>query len=251
MAQQGRFVWHDLFTSDVQAASAFYGAVAGWTFQPGGDGAWMIQSGDEQIGRIAPLPQPGIPPHWLGYVEVADVDAAGRRAAELGGRVHLPGTDVSNIGRFALLTDPQGAFFAVYASFQPWEPADTEQPGRFSWGELNTTDWEAAWKFYEGLFGWKRTSSMDLGPDLGTYAMFGLDEKRSVGGMSNIARAMNLPPHWLFYFNVPDIQRAVQAVEAGGGKVVNGPSEIPGGDWIAQCADPQGAHFAVYAHGGP
>src|SRR5690606_676866 len=110
--------------------------------------------------------------------------------------------------------------------------ADRNRLGRFSWAELNTTDWEGARKFYSSLFGWKPTSSMDMG-EFGTYFMFGVDAKNSMGGMSNSAKTMNLPAHWLFYFNVDDIQQAVSQVQDRGGKVVNGPMEIPGGDLIA------------------
>lgn len=249
MADFGRFVWHDLFTSDVQAASTFYGSLAGWTFEPGRDEALMVRSEGAEIGRIDAMPREGIPPHWLGYVAVPDVDDAVRRAVELGGAVHVPGTDIPNVGRFAMLADPQGAVFSIFGSDQEPEQPDRERPGRFSWAELNTTDWESAWKFYSALFGWKKTSTMDMGPEIGTYFMFGMDENRSMGGMSNMAKVMNAPPHWLHYFNVVDIQGAVQAVQAGGGKVLHGPSEIPGDDWIAQCVDPQGAYFAIYASG--
>jgi len=250
MADYGQFVWHDLLTSDVQSASAFYAAVAGWQYEPGREGALMIRAETEEIGRIAPMPASAAhaPPHWLGYVAVQDVDAIARQATELGGRVIVPGTEIPGVGRFAVLADPQGAVFAVFASDQGPHAADRNRLGRFSWAELNTTDWEGAWKFYSSLFGWKPTSSMDMG-EFGTYFMFGVDAKNSMGGMSNSAKTMNLPAHWLFYFNVDDIQQAVSQVQDRGGKVVNGPMEIPGGDLIAICGDPQGAFFAVYAPG--
>lgn len=250
MADFGRFVWHDLLTSDVQVASSFYASIAGWKYEPGRDGALMIRSETEEIGRIAPMPPSaaGAPPHWLGYVAVQDVDEMARRATELGGRIVVPGTDVPGVGRFAVLADPQGAVFAIFGSDQGPHEADRNRLGRFSWAELNTTDWESAWKFYSSLFGWKPTSSMDMGPEHGTYFMFGTDEKNSMGGMPNAATTMKAPAHWLYYFNVADVQEGVKAVEAAGGKVLNGPMEIPGDDWIAICADPQGAHFAIYSH---
>lgn len=248
MADFGRFVWHDLLTADIQAASSFYGALTDWSYEAGSEGELMIRSGGEEIGRIARSPA-GAPPHWLGYVAVEAVDETARRAESLGGRIlHAP-TDIPGVGRFAVLADPQGAAFAIFGSEQAPHQAEREELGRFSWAELNTTDWESAWKFYSALFGWKPTSSMDMGPSYGTYFMFGMEEKRSMGGMSNAATIMKAPAHWLHYFNVADIREAVKRVEEAGGKVLNGPMEIPGDDWIAQCADPQGSYFAIYASG--
>lgn len=247
MADWGRFVWHDLFTSDPRAAADFYGPIAGWEFEEARDGNLMIRSGGEEIGRIATMPRSGIPPAWLGYVAVEDVDEAARKAEELGGRIHVPVTDIPGVGRFALVADPQGAVVHLFGSDPAPTQPDRNQLGRFSWAELNSTDWEGAWSFYSSLFGWKKTSSMEMGPDMGTYFMFGMEADRSMGGMSNAATMMKAPPHWLYYFNVADIQEAVKAVEAGGGKILHGPAEIPGNDWIAICVDPQGAHFAVYA----
>lgn len=250
MDPMGRFVWHDLMTTDVEAAASFYRPLTGWETSPGRDGALMIHSHGEEIGRIAPMPSgvpAGIPPHWMGYVATKDVDGIAKQTMEMGGKVLVPGMDIPGVGRFAVLADPQGAVLAVFSTSEEMPPPNRNLPGRFSWGELNTTDWESAWKFYSALFGWKPTHSMDMGPELGQYFMFGTDEKESIGGMSNVAKSMNLPPHWLHYFNVSDIDAAVEQVKAGGGKVLHGPSEIPGNDWIAQCMDPQGAAFAVYA----
>lgn len=248
MADFGRFVWHELFTTDIRAASSFYATLAGWTYEPGEGGALMIRSRGEEIGRIAEA-SGGIPPHWLGYVAVEDVDGKAKSAEGLGGKILVPPTDIPGVGRFAVLADPQGAAFAVFGSEQELHQPMREEIGRFSWSELNTTDWESAWKFYEALFGWKPTSSMEMGEEMGTYFMFGVDEKNSMGGMSNTAKLMQAPPHWLPYFNVADVREAVKSVEAGGGKVLHGPAEIPGNDWIAQCADPQGCYFAIYQSG--
>ena len=86
-----------------------------------------------------------------------------------------------------------------------------------------------------------------MGPEMGTYHMFkwnGAD--RTVGGMSNAAKAQNVPPHWLYYVTVDDINAAVERVKSHGGKILNGPMEVPGGELIAQCMDPQGAAFALH-----
>jgi predicted enzyme related to lactoylglutathione lyase len=182
-------------------------------------GGIMAQSEEERAA--------GVPPNWLGYVDVANVDESAKRVQQLGGKVLVPGTDIPDIGRFAVIADPQGAVLALYSSSNPSDAVPGRGPGHFSWAELNTTDWKAAWKFYSELFGWKPTQSM--------------------GGMSNAATMIKAPAHWLHYVTVPNADEAAKQVVAKGGKVLNGPMDVPGGGRIAQCMDPQGGMFAVYA----
>ena len=115
----------------------------------------------------------------------------------------------------------------------------------FSWHELATHDYPAAFRFYERLFGWEKTTAMDMG-EAGVYQMYGRNGV-VLGGMFNASPKMPGPPGWLHYVLVDDVNRAVDAVKAGGGQVLMGPVEVPNGEWIAQCVDPQGAVFAVHA----
>jgi hypothetical protein len=159
-----------------------------------------------------------------------------------------PVTPIPTVGKFAVVTDPQGA---VFAAFQPgeapaagaWDP----QPGDVSWHELVTSDWQAAFDFYHDLFGWEKTSAMDMGP-AGTYQMYGEKaDGRPYGGMYNFMPEMPpMPPNWLPYIRVTDLDACVERVRKLGGQVLNGPMEVPGGDRIAQCMDPQGAAFALH-----
>ncbi len=140
----------------------------------------------------------------------------------------------------------------MFAIFQPsgqGSAPDTRGLGHFSWAELNTTDWKAAWKFYSELFGWKKTSSMDMGAEYGEYFMFGEGGEQSMGGMSNAATMMKAPAHWLHYVNVSSVDEAAKRIPSLGGKVLNGPMDVPGGDRIAQCMDPQGGMFAIFSAG--
>lgn len=252
-AKKGRFVWYDLMTTDVDAARKFYTEVIGWkTTKWEQEGYQMWTVGEQPIGGLMALPDEakkmGAPPNWLAYIETDDVDATVNLAEKLGGRVYRKPADIPNVGRFAILADPQGATFATFKAQTPG--ADTpSKPGFFSWHELNTTDYEGAWKFYSELFGWKPTSSMDMGQDLGAYWMFGLDPQKSMGGMSNVAKQMKMPPHWMYYVTVENIDATVGGIKKAGGKILNGPMDIPGNDKIAQCMDPQGAAFAIYMEG--
>lgn len=248
--KQGRFDWFDLMTPDVEAAKAFYTAVTGWKttkWQEANYEMWTV--GDKAIGGMMALPaeetKRGTPPHWMAHIETENVDATVKKAQELGGQVLRPGTDIPTVGRFAILRDPQGALFAVFQPLEPMEDAP-RKPGYFTWFELNTTDYQGAWKFYSELFGWKHTRSMDMGPEMGAYWMFGPDAENTFGGMSNVATQMKMPPHWLYYVTVENLDAALARVKQLGGQVLNGPMDVPGGDRIAQCMDPQGGMFALH-----
>ncbi len=249
---KGRYVWFDLMTTDVSRAKAFYSDVVGWKTTPWSGGDYeMWSAGDTQVGGLmaeAPEEQrAGMPPRWLAYLGTEDVDATSKKARELGGHVLVPPKDISEVGRFAVLADPQGAAFAIFKPAGTGDAPDTHALGSFGWLELNTTDWKAAWSFYSALFGWQKTSSMDMGPEFGEYFMFGTDFKESIGGMSNAANIMKSPAHWLPYVNVKNADEAAQKIEKDGGKALNGPMDVPGGGRIAQCVDPQGAMFAVFS----
>lgn len=247
----GRFVWYELMTTDPQAAQSFYTDVIGWTTAPFENSEtpytmWM--NGDTAVGGVMELPRDAreqeAPPHWMAYVAVDDVDAAARKAAKLGGTVCVDPFDVPSVGRLAILQDPQGATIAIYRGEESAAPGGDPQVGEFSWHELATTDHEAALDFYSKLFGWRETDSMDMG-EMGTYQMYGQGD-RTLGGMFDRSGDMPGPPSWLYYTTVEDIDRTVEKVREKGGQVLNGPMEVPGGK-IAQCLDPQGAMFAVYA----
>lgn len=122
MSTLGRAVWFNLETMDVEAAKAFYADAVGWGIRewddcPAPRSMWTVDG--EPIGGVGELSaeqaRAGAAPQWVGYVAVNDVDAAAARAEELGGRVHTPGTDIPGVGRFAVVADPQGARFAVFA----------------------------------------------------------------------------------------------------------------------------------------
>ena len=114
------------------------------------------------------------------------------------------------------------------------------------WFEVTGKDGGKLQSFYGELFGWKATESMDMGP-MGVYRMFGRGTQ-SMGGMMNKVDDMaNLPTAWLIYFKVDGADAAAARVKANGGAVTNGPMEVPGGDWILQCTDPQGGAFALHA----
>ena len=252
-AATGRFVWYDLMTTDPGGAKSFYTSLIGWSITPfqTAPEPYDMWTMDAPVGGVMALPAEakaaGAPPHWLGYVAVDDVDATVARAVELGAGTLVPGEDIPNVGRFAVLTDPQGAAFCIYHSTNPeWAPsAGAQGTGQVSWHELATTDYAGAFEFYQALFGWKITDDMDMG-EAGVYRMFGMDDGVPMGGIFNKPAAMPQCA-WLYYIKVPDVDAAAAKAKELGGQVVNGPMEVPGGDRIVQCLDPQGAMFALHS----
>ena len=186
----------------------------------------------------------GTPPSWIGYVAVGDVDAAAAKVTASGGTVHVPPTDIPNIGRFSIVADPYGASLGLFKSANPEEdqPAKPGERGRVGWHELYTGDLASAFDFYAGLFGWEKQDAMDMG-EMGVYQMFGTADT-ILGGM------MTKPPmvsvaYWNYYFNVGNIDEAAERVRSAGGQIVHGPVEVPGGDFIVMGVDPQGAGFSL------
>lgn len=250
----GRFIWYELLTLDPPAAVPFYRAVTGWGTQVWEEGVepyTMYTVGEQPVAGTLVLPddarKAGAPPHWLGYVSTPDVDVTATAVEQGGGIIHHR-MQLPKVGSFVIAGDPDGA---VFAAFTP-EHLATETPvpppvGHFSWHELATTDHEATFDFYQRVFGWEKADAMDMG-ESGIYQMFG------VGG-TPMGGIFNRPPEmpvsmWLYYAKVRDVHRTADVVTAHGGKLVNGPTEVPGGDLVAQCTDPQGAAFALHSTAG-
>ena len=245
---RGRFVWHELMTTDTDAASDFYSRVVPWKAEDSGMPSYSLwMSGKTRAGGLMALPDDtgsATPPHWIIYIGTPDVDATVTAAEKLGGRILKSASDIPNVGRFAVLSDPQGAAFAVF------NPSSTPEEGMgpggevgdFTWHELATTDPDAAFDFYAELFGWSKGAGHDMG-EMGIYQLIELDGKE-VGGLFK-ARDNSTPPNWLSYVRVASAEKAAAAVKAAGGRILNGPMEVPGGSWIVQVLDPQGGAFAV------
>ncbi len=247
----GRMCWHELLTTSPEGAPSFYGAVAGWgtqAFDGGDDPYTMWTVGETPIGGLMQLPKEaadmGAPPTWLVHISTPDLKATVAKAQELGATV-LNEMEIPEVGAFAVISDPQGAVFSAYQPSGDTPGHDgTPIEGEFSWCELPTTDCEAAWSFYSELFGWQQFDQMDMG-EMGIYHMFNRGA-HPLGGMFNKPPEMPVAA-WLFYIRVPDVEAAVEKVKELGGKVLNGPMEVPGGDMVATCMDPEGATFAVHA----
>ena len=245
------FVWYELMTGDVAGAAAFYSAVVGWktadSGMPGVDYT-LLSVGDARVAGMMAMPAElaaaGVPKAWRGWVAVDDVDAAEARLLQAGGKVLRPADDIPGVGRFASVADPQGAVFVLF------KPMPTEPPamppagatGTIGWHELHAMDEPTAFGFYATLFGWTKGEGLDMGP-MGTYQLFDIDGVSSGGVMTKSPEAP--APGWLHYFHVDAIDAAAQRVAQLGGTLMFGPHQVPGGDWVLNGRDPQGAVFAL------
>ena len=247
---QGRFVWHDLATTDVEGAKNFYTQITPWTTKTWEDDEnyTLVEHDGLPLGGMAPLPADsqsnGATANWTPSVYVYDVDACVRQAVKLGATIVSPPREIPNVGCWAAIADPDGAPIALFEPSQGPPPGNAGPPrvSEFSWHELAANDWSKSWDFYRRLFNWERIEEHDMGP-LGTYFIFGLNGQ-GMGGIFTRSAEMS-PPSWTSYIEVDSVKSAVPMVTQLGGRVLREPHQVPGGSWIAHCCDPQGASFAM------
>lgn len=249
---RGRFLWHELMSQDADKASSFYPKVISWKVERWPQNKdyrmWMADRGP--VGGLMSLPADavaqGAGPHWLLYIGSPNVDETIDAARRLGAKVLRAAHDVTGVGRFAVLEDPQGAIFAVYSPATPSASIDAAtQVGDFSWHELATADGESALAFYRALFGWDLVTRMDM-KDLGYYNIFGWKGTQR-GGIYTMPKGAPMKPAWLSYAQVDSADAATERAKALGATVMNGPMEVPGGSRISMMVDPQGVAFAVHS----
>ena len=243
---QNPFIWHDLMTPDREAAKKYYGAVVGWTFSEQMPNYSVAEASGAGVGGIMDTPpeMKGMPPIWTGYVYTPDVDATCKEVTKLGGTIMREAWTIPDVGRMAVIGDTTGAGLMI---MQPLSSEERKLPavgtvGTVGWNELHADDLDKAWDFYSKLFGWTKGQTMDMGP-MGNYQLFQVDGK-DAGGM--MKKQGDMPrATWAYYFNVDGIDAGTARISKNGGKVVMGPHEVPGGQWIVMATDPQGGFFAL------
>lgn len=239
--------WVDLGTPDIEAAAGFYGNLFGWEVPERPESAEFggyrrAIKGGKDIAGMMPLMQEGQPPAWTTYVAVTDAAATAAAIQEHGGTQMAEPMAVRDLGRMALFTDPEGAFFGI------WEPGSfagaelVNEPGALSWNELESRDPAAAKEFYGSVFGWQFVDH-DMGEMI--YTEWQVDGK-AIGGMADVNGRIpdEIPAHWMAYFGNEDTDASVAKIEELGGQVMFGPVDIPAGRF-AMVTDPFGAAFAV------
>ncbi len=241
----GKMVWADLVTPDLAAAENFYGGLFGWTFKPadGGPAEYaVVVAGGRPIGGVVQRPVPPgehRQPAWLTFLSVQDVDAARRVALGHGAKSVSEPKTYARRGRQAVLSDPEGAVFAILAASGGDPADDLAEPGEWIWSALLAKDPAQSAAFYQQVFG---------------YDVFDADSADGsdhlVLSSDNYARASanTLPSdharrraHWINFVRVADAAAAARkAVSLGGRILVEPHDDGPGGLW-AVISDPAGA----------
>jgi predicted enzyme related to lactoylglutathione lyase len=239
----GKFVWHEQVSSNPEQAQKFYTELFGWStevFKPGEVDYTMISSGGQSHGGFGKAMEGAPPPHWLSHVRVENVDETIEKAKSAGGKLAAGPFEMGEVGRMAIIADPQGAYISAY---QP----DGEGPvpeGVFVWDELGTTDADGAQRFYGEVFGWTAT---DMGPDFGGYRIFnraGEENGNGIAGFMTLPDA-SVPPHWQPYVAVDDPDATTAKATELGGTALMEPMDVPTVGRIAVIRDPQGAVFGI------
>jgi uncharacterized protein len=225
-----KFVWYDQMSNDLKASEAFYKSVIGWSIEANSMNASeysILKAGDAMIGGLMPIPEDskraGVRPAWMGYIGVDDVDAYAGKVKAARGAIHREPTDIPGVGRFAVAADPTGAGFILIKGQGAAAPA---------------------FDFYAGLFGWGRGDAMDMKAE-GVYRIFTIDGAMAGGVMTK--RPEEPAPHWVYYVTVETADSAAARVKSAGGEILVGPLQVPGGQWMVQAFDPQGALFGMLA----
>jgi predicted enzyme related to lactoylglutathione lyase len=239
----GRFVWHELRTSDRRGALDFYCMLLAWRTRE-----VLMGAGPYGLCFLDDRDHAGIvewtgPPYWLPYLAVDDVDVMVARAERLGGRMVSPPTDIPNVGRNAVLADPHGAMFAVhrYAMSQPME-FETAPVGSFGWEELATHDPEEAAAFYAALFGFA-VERVNVGRIATCHIL--KRGTRPTAGIMPLATDAPRGSRWLTYLQVKDVDRTVRNAKEIGATIQEPACDLPGVGRFAVLVDPTGAAFGV------
>lgn len=247
--EPGTFSFVELASPDPDASKAFYGRLFGWkaddteipgqgtytTFLLDGDPVSACYQQDEEQ-RAA-----GAPPNWTNHVTVADADVTAGRAAELGGTVLVKPMDAMGLGRYAILTDPAGAAFALWQPIKDIGATRVNDPGCMSWNDLVTPDPQGAIAFYTALFDWQ----IDEIPEAHGYCVIRNAGRSNGGIMPASLMGGEVPPHWLPYFNAGVMDERLAVAEEAGANVIVPPRPVPAGRF-ALLQDPQGAYTALF-----
>jgi predicted enzyme related to lactoylglutathione lyase len=233
------FCWIELATNDSAAAKTFYTALFGWTAKdmPTPDGVYtMLQKNGHDLGAL--YESKDLPPNWASYINVESVDDSAKKAQNLGANLIAPPFDVMDIGRMAVVADPQGATFCLWQAKKHIGATIRGETGTLCWNELMTSDIVGARDFYTRLFGWNLKPSPE-------YTEINVG-KTGVGGMMQMSSDMQgMPAYWTPYFAVGNCDATAEKAKSLAAQVYVKPADIPNVGRFSVLSDPQGAMFDI------
>ena len=243
----GIFCWVDLATTDAEGAKKFYSELMAWNMvdTQAGEGMvyTMMQLGEKIVAGLYGMgPEQraqDLPPHWMPFVSVSNVDETVEKTKLLSGTVIMEPADIFEYGRMANIQDPTGAILALWQPKQHIGAQLKNEIGTVCWNELMTNDEQKAGEFYSELFGW--TAKTQQMGDGSMYTMFNLGDTQ-VGGMMKIQEEWgDVPPNWMVYFAVENCDTSVEKVTSLGGQIIVPTTAVPDVGKFAVIQDPQGA----------
>ena len=241
----GKFIWFELATVDLEQEKKFYGEVFGWTFQQLGqaDAQYtLIKNGDQNIAglfQVKPRESVKLGALWIGLMSVLDLNKTVDAAKQLGGSVHTPATTLANRGTYALLKDPEGAFFGVLKSDSGDPPDHKVQTGDFLWVDLFAKDMQRAASFYQKLAGYEVVDD-----EKGVQRKFLRAADKYRAGIVPRPEEANRSG-WLPYIKVNDVAATLAKAEAAGGTIMVEPDKSLLNGNLAIFADPEGGIIGI------
>jgi len=237
--EPGMFCWVELATPDAAASKKFYTSLFGWAANdmPVPDGVYTIfQKNAHDLGAL--YQNKDVPPNWASYINVDNADHSAKKAQDLGANLIAPPFDVMDIGRMAVVADPQGATFCLWQARKHIGATIRGETGTLCWNELMTSDIVTARDFYTKLFGWNLKPSPEY-----TEISAG---STGIGGMMQMTPDMQgMPSNWAPYFAVDDCDATADQAKALGAQIYVKPTDIPNTGRFAVLGDPQGAQFNI------
>jgi len=247
----GEIAWTDLQAVDIEAQTAFYEGLFGWTHvdMPTGEGypdyRMFYLNGAVVAGGNPMNPEmkaSGAPSFWAVYIATPDLDATLSKAETLGAAVIMPAMDVLDSGRMVAIADPTGGGVFFWQARNHKGAEVFGEPGSIAWADLSTRDPQAAADFFSELLGWEVTTMSEPGP----YWQFSVDGEGQ-GGIMQMPEMMGpeARPFWTMYFGVESISAGIARAEELGATSLLPPMEVGQGVAFAVLSDPAGAAFAL------
>jgi predicted enzyme related to lactoylglutathione lyase len=258
--EPGSFCWITLSTRNPTGAKDFYGELFGWRSMQQGPFGLFLQEGLPVASFVDQAVDPRAkdqPPAWVPFVRVTDIDATAKRVVELGGSVHYPPFNVPQ-ARAALV---KGVTREIIGLWQTGASDDDAarfaviRQGVVSWHELATPDPETAKEFYSALFGWRFNLEGAYSVlTHGTHTLGGVvkleGDWEDHAFLAAIGQApeekWEVPPHWMIFFSVRDVDSVVRKAEALGARIVTRTESLHTFGQFAVIRDPQSSYFSVF-----
>ena len=245
----GAFAWFEYFSKDWQSGSQFYSKLLNWTtseIKVGEQNTTMFTAGDICFANTETPRESNTPNHWASYIAVDDINLACEKVTSLKGKVLKDPFEIPTIGHSAFVTDPVGTHFFLFTPENKNSDVSVtgDKHGQVSWVDLMVEDPKALIPFYSEMFNWKIDAGTNMNGSV--YHCFEAAGKAVGGIFQRPENVPKMPPAWLPYFKVTDINKYTIEARNLGGTVAIEPTRIQDSGIFSGVNDPTGAFFYMY-----